>query len=148
MPWLQQSMWSPRGHQKRFQGSFLREMNWLAQGILILLKLVVLAGREWTYLFLAMKLEAFAGRGRNDFLASHDLEDVITVVDGREEIAKEIQAADPRVKLYLRASVSRFLADPRFVESLPGHLAPDEGSQGRLRGLLERLRMIAGGAGG
>jgi len=32
-------------------------------------------------LFLATKFEAFLGRGRNDFLASHDLEDLITVLD-------------------------------------------------------------------
>lgn len=32
--------------------------------------------------FLATKLEAFYGRGRNNF-GSHDLEDVVTVIDGR-----------------------------------------------------------------
>ncbi len=33
--------------------------------------------------FCASKLEAFAGRGKNDFHASRDLEDLIAVVDGR-----------------------------------------------------------------
>lgn len=33
--------------------------------------------------FVATKLEAFAGRGGGDFLASHDLEDVITVINGQ-----------------------------------------------------------------
>ncbi len=37
--------------------------------------------------FLATKLEAFAGRGRGDYLSSHDIEDVIAVVDGRSTIA-------------------------------------------------------------
>jgi len=33
--------------------------------------------------FIATKLEAFHDRGGGDFLASHDLEDIVTVVDGR-----------------------------------------------------------------
>lgn len=32
--------------------------------------------------FIASKIEAFKDRGNNDFLASHDLEDVISVIDG------------------------------------------------------------------
>src|SRR5688572_26192329 len=39
--------------------------------------------------FLATKLEAFRGRGRNDYKGSHDLEDVIAVVDGRPELLRE-----------------------------------------------------------
>ncbi len=41
----------------------------------------------------ATKLEAWNGRGRGDHLASHDLEDVILLVDGREEIVAEVAAA-------------------------------------------------------
>jgi hypothetical protein len=33
--------------------------------------------------FLGTKLEAFHGRGHLDYFASHDLEDLIAVVDGR-----------------------------------------------------------------
>ena len=33
--------------------------------------------------FCATKFEAFAGRGKNDYQSSHDLEDLIAVVDGR-----------------------------------------------------------------
>jgi hypothetical protein len=40
--------------------------------------------------FLATKLEAFRGRGRGDFAGSHDLEDVIAVIDGRVELIGEV----------------------------------------------------------
>lgn len=43
--------------------------------------------------FLATKLEAFNDRGDGDYLASHDLEDVITVVDGRRHIVEDVQLA-------------------------------------------------------
>jgi hypothetical protein len=36
--------------------------------------------------FVATKLEAFKGRGKGDFLASHDIEDIVTVV-GRSRLA-------------------------------------------------------------
>lgn len=41
--------------------------------------------------FLATKIEAFKGRGRRDFWASHDLEDLIFVIDGRSTIVEEAQ---------------------------------------------------------
>src|SRR5688572_10134963 len=48
--------------------------------------------------FLGTKLEAFHDRGRNDFLASHDLEDIITVIDGRAALFEEIRAAQPELQ--------------------------------------------------
>jgi hypothetical protein len=41
--------------------------------------------------FCASKLEAFAGRGANDFHGSRDLEDLIAVVDGRAELVGEFR---------------------------------------------------------
>lgn len=46
-------------------------------------------------LFIATKFEAFHGRGANDVFASHDLEDVVTLVDGRPTIVAEVAAAGP-----------------------------------------------------
>ena len=67
-------------------------------------------------LFLATKLEAFHGRGGGDVLASHDLEDVIAVVDGRVEIVDEIAAANPEVRTYAASQLRSLLDDPDFVE--------------------------------
>lgn len=44
-------------------------------------------------LFIATKLDAFHGRGGGDIVASHDLEDIIAVVDGRPEIVSEVAGA-------------------------------------------------------
>jgi predicted nucleotidyltransferase len=38
--------------------------------------------------FIATKLGAFQGRGKGDFFGSHDLEDLISVVDGRPALGK------------------------------------------------------------
>ena len=92
-------------------------------------------------LFIATKLEAFHGRGGDDIFASHDLEDIIAVVEGRPEIVSEVAAASPTYGA-TSARTSSAARQSRFVEALGGFLLPDAASQGR-RGLLEvRLRSM------
>lgn len=93
--------------------------------------------------FLATKIEAFYGRGKKDFLASHDMEDIITLIDGREEIIKEINSSPSDLSAYLSAQFQNFLSNELFIESLSGHLLPDKASQARLPILLERIEKIA-----
>ena len=94
-------------------------------------------------LFIATKLEAFHGRGNDDVFASHDLEDIITVVDGRPELVRDVAAAPDDVRGYIQAEIRALLDHPDFVEALTGFLLPDRASQAR-RGLLEdRLRQLA-----
>jgi hypothetical protein len=50
--------------------------------------------------FIATKPEAFKSRGRGDYNNSHDLEDLLTVIDGREAIVEEI-AASPQAQPYI-----------------------------------------------
>ena len=92
--------------------------------------------------FIATKLEAFRGRGHGDFAASHDLEDILTVIDGREEITNEITAAK-EVQPYIAAELSKLLKTSAFLDSLPGHLLPDATSQARASLLLNRIKQIA-----
>lgn len=80
-------------------------------------------------LFIATKLEAFHGRGGNDVVASHDLEDIIAVVDGRPEIVDDGAGAD--VRGYIGTEIRALLDDPNFIEALGGFLLPDAASHGR-----------------
>ncbi len=93
--------------------------------------------------FCATKLEAFDGRGAGDYLASHDLEDIITVIDGRAEIIEEISRAPEDVWDYISGKIRGLLNTRQFLDALPGYLLPDEASQGRLRILTERLTRMA-----
>jgi len=43
--------------------------------------------------FLATKLAAFDGRGEEDYVMSHDLEDVICVIDGRPGTEDEVRGS-------------------------------------------------------
>jgi len=93
--------------------------------------------------FLATKLEAFYGRGGGDYLASHDMEDMVAVIDGRPEIVEEVTAAGTKLRDHLGGAITTLLADPAFPYALQGHLPSDPGSQARLPLLLKRLQGIA-----
>ena len=93
--------------------------------------------------FIATKLEAFHGRSGNDVFASHDLEDIIAVVDGRPQIVGDVAAASDDVRAYIGAEIRALLGSRDFTEALAGFLLPDPASQAR-RALLERrLRSLS-----
>jgi predicted nucleotidyltransferase len=94
-------------------------------------------------LFVATKLEAFHGRGGNDIFASHDLEDIIAVVDGRPEIVSDVTAASTDVRRYIASEFQALLDNRDFVEALGGFLLPDAASQRRRNLLHERLAVLS-----
>jgi predicted nucleotidyltransferase len=93
--------------------------------------------------FLATKMEAFRGRVRGDFLASHDLEDLIFVIDGRSTIVEEVQAETPLLREHLHTEIAGLLGAPGFIDALPGYLLPDAASQARIGTVLRRLKAVA-----
>lgn len=92
--------------------------------------------------FVATKIEAFHGRGTGDYLGSHDLEDLMAVVDGRPELVDEIGDAGEDVRTYVAVEVQRFLKTSEFLDAVPGYLPPDAGSQARQPIVLERLKRL------
>ena len=56
--------------------------------------------------FVATKLEAFMSRGGGDILSSHDLEDILNVVDGRPSIVEELSAASEALQKFVRPAGS------------------------------------------
>ena len=93
--------------------------------------------------FLATKIEAFKGRGKGDYMASHDMEDIITVLDGRREIVDEIKRSSDELKTFLSRTFRIFLTDENFLDAIPGQLLPDQANQARVPRLLKILEEIA-----
>lgn len=92
--------------------------------------------------FLATKLAAFGDRGEGDYYGSHDLEDIITVIDGRGALVAEIADAAPGLRGYVVAKIKALVVEPAFQEALAGHLPSDDASQNRLPMLRRRLASI------
>lgn len=93
--------------------------------------------------FLGTKLEAFYGRGNGDFLFSHDIGDMIAVIDGRETLLAECQESAADLRAYLSTHFSQLLKNNAFLQALPGHLPPDSASQQRLPYILQVLNKIS-----
>jgi hypothetical protein len=94
-------------------------------------------------LFLAMKAEAFASRGGGDFVASHDIEDVIAVVDGRLSLALEVETSPTAVRRFLAERFGAWVEDPRFLDAVPRHLPGDAASQERAELVIARIKSMA-----
>ncbi len=92
--------------------------------------------------FLGTRFEAFAGRGQGDLLASHDLEDIINVVAGREQLFDEIRQASQELRAYLSEECGKLLAMPDFDYYVPGTIL-DDTDGGQVDLVLDRLRAFA-----
>jgi hypothetical protein len=92
--------------------------------------------------FVATKIEAFLGRGNGDFLLSHDIEDIITVIDGRPELAAEIGNAEDEVRSFIQIQIAEFLTHDEFRNAVLGYLSPDNAGQARYQTLLARATRI------
>lgn len=77
--------------------------------------------------FMATKLVAFADRGNQDFLASHDLEDVVNLLLARPALLDEAKAMPESLKVYLASECATLLQTPAFHDGLRGLIAPDAG---------------------
>jgi predicted nucleotidyltransferase len=80
--------------------------------------------------FLATKLSAFDGRGASDPLASHDLEDIIALLDGGEGINHWLDDATPAARAYIQGWMRSFLRLPDASELVEGH-CPRPNPKGR-----------------
>lgn len=92
--------------------------------------------------FIATKLVAFKGRGEGDYGLSHDISDVVSVLDGRAEVVQEIEQSAADVRAFLVQAARALLATPAFTDTLSYHLLPDPASQAREGVILGRLRQI------
>jgi len=94
-------------------------------------------------LFLATKIEAFKSRGNEDYFAIRDLEDVVTIIDGRASLAGEVRGSSGDVRTYLAQAINKLLSEPRFLDALPGYLLPDPANQARFYQLIATLKELA-----
>lgn len=95
-------------------------------------------------MFIATKMAAYEGRGENDLLKSHDIEDVLAIVAYRSELAEDIRAEPAEVRRWIAGRFRRHLiqhpdAEYAVVGGLPG--------SGRIPGLIgsvtKRIAMLA-----
>jgi len=77
--------------------------------------------------FLATKFEAFAGRGKGDYF-SHDLEDIVFVMENRKRLIIELMDCPVELKQYFSQQATLLLNDD-FLNVLPGLLNNPESAR-------------------
>lgn len=92
-------------------------------------------------LFIATKLEAYRGRGNDDPLGSKDVEDILTLFDGRAELVAEILKADPDVRNYISEQMESLTNNCDFDYAVQGSVRSD---QAREKIIFKRIENITG----
>jgi hypothetical protein len=93
--------------------------------------------------FVATKLEAFRSRGGGDYLESHDLEDVLTVIAGLPSLRADVELAGSVVARTVRGELSLLAAREPFLEAIWGHFEGDGAGRARAASVVAWLRTIA-----
>lgn len=68
--------------------------------------------------FLASKLEAYQGRGKNDPRTSHDIEDIILVLDSRFNLEKDLSEFPDSLRRSIRPNCQNLLKGNYFQEAI------------------------------
>ena len=93
--------------------------------------------------FIATKLEAYRDRGKGDIQASHDIEDIITLIDGSSTIVEQVDAAPDDARHYISRELVAWQKTGSFIDELAGHLSPISQASGRTSIVIDRITSIA-----
>jgi len=72
--------------------------------------------------FIATKIEAFKGRGANDGRTSQDFEDIVFLLENRQNIWDEINNATDELKAYLKTEFSLLFKNSFLAEWIDCHV--------------------------
>ena len=92
--------------------------------------------------FLATKIEAFRGRGKNNYRISSDIEDIVTILNGVPDIVDKVLQAPASIRKYLQKSFKGMLETQDFHEAIYAHLPErqfQEEKKKQLMGKIEKL---------
>lgn len=89
--------------------------------------------------FIGTKLEAYLGRGGSNPMASRDVEDIVSILDGRDTLVAEIAAAPGELRDYISREL-RSLSGHRDFEYVVQSLV--RGSDSRETAIFQRIAAI------
>ncbi len=94
--------------------------------------------------FLGTKMEAFKGRGRGDYQASTDMEDIISVLEvAPEKMWNEgLSTSSKALGTYLKTELEHLKNKPGFVDALPGAIFNRETSIEATQSVIRRMDKI------
>jgi len=73
--------------------------------------------------YLATKFEAFNNRGK-DYRTSHDMEDIIYILDNRIDIVVEVENSPKEIKVFIQSELNKIVTQSLINEVLEAHIHP------------------------
>lgn len=128
-------------------GGFLGFTNrWYSSAVAHCMTAELPSGRPLRHIdaphFIATKLTAFEQRGAHDPVTSHDAEDIVPVLDGRESIEVELARAEHALQRHVALGIKSLVDDELFMEALEGYFERQVAVE-RARMVTERmLRLV------
>ena len=89
--------------------------------------------------FIATKFEAYIGRGNNDPIGSNDVEDILNLFDGREELVTEIKLSPKKIRSYIAKELTSLQKNEYFQYTVA---SITRNSPGRDKILYERIAAV------
>lgn len=89
--------------------------------------------------FIATKLEAYLQRGNDDPIGSRDIEDILTLIDGRTELLEELLDAPAALKTYVSEQMATLCEHGDFSYAVQ---AATNNDASREDALFERIKLI------
>lgn len=132
------------------KGSLLGfENKWLGEAFRHAIEVTLPAGQSIKAIpppfLLAMKLEAFSGRGRLDFYGSRDFEDIARLIDGRSELIEEVAEAPEGPRAYIADRLRKCSGHRDFDGGLEGALPMGVAARDRVDEVVwPRVRELIG----
>ena len=91
--------------------------------------------------YIASKFTAYLSRGQNDPRTSHDMEDIILVLDGRSNL-KDLAKGTECAITFLKDEFRKLQTDKAFLEALTGYLGNDEIAVQRIQRIISFLKIF------
>lgn len=91
-------------------------------------------------IFISSKFQAFKNRGQNDYRTSQDIEDIITILNGRNNIYEEIKNSDQKLKTYIVQEFLKIYNNNSFNEIIYSNLdVKDRNRQNYIAELIKKI---------
>ncbi len=116
---------------------------WYAAGWDLAIPVAITESCTWRILsapyLLAAKTEAYRNRGAQHPQSSHDLEDILRIINGRPSLAAEVASSPQDCRGFLGRFFQELLGLPDLTFIISGHLNGDRSSQARIPMIRQRM---------
>lgn len=94
--------------------------------------------------FLASKIVAFRDRGRNDYMGSRDMEDIVSLLEVSDEALLEAvwPQVSPELKAFLKKEFHELLNTSDFIDCVPGAIFNRATAKEASAAIVERIKKL------